>query len=74
MVIRCHGLAMALGLWFVVTIDARGGSTASRHSVTKPAVAVQPLSLEVAWRCRYHQNFGERYCFELVSFSACFYA
>ena len=48
--IRHHGLALALGLWLVVAFGARGGSTASRHSGTKPSVAVQPLSLVVAWR------------------------
>ena len=37
MVIRRHGLAMALGLWLVVAVGARGGSTDSRHSGTKPA-------------------------------------
>ena len=50
MVIRRHGLAMALGLWLMVAVGARGGSTDSRHSGTKPAGAVRSLSLEVAWR------------------------
>jgi hypothetical protein len=50
---------MALGLWLVVAVGARGGSTASRHSGTKPVEAVQPLSLVVACRrerCKKREN------------------
>jgi hypothetical protein len=50
---------MALGLWLVVAVGARGGSTASRHSGTKPVEVVQPLSLVVACRrerCKKREN------------------